>query len=197
MIHYRGETIELFMDEEIKSIEREIRNLFKEELKCNKNFIEIISNDLEISILFNKMVEDGTFRKSILKLRKQFNSQTEKYHIVGSIENFDITKNNIKKLSDRLRWILEAVNKCLTETWTDKFFRKLGKKAVTNENGNKAHITYNGSYLIIKVRDIPEIRLNDEYDYDLIVSDYYMIGINTIKRVEYIIKQIKDIMEGE
>lgn len=197
MAHYSGETIELFMDEEIKSIEDEIKNLFKEELKCNENFIEIISNDLEISILFNKMVDGSTSRKSILKLSKKYNRQTKRYHIIGNIENFDITKNNIEKISNRLRWVLEVSNKCLKETWIDKFFRRLGKKAITNENGNKAHITHNGSYLIIKVRDIPEIRLNDEYEYDLIVSDYYMIGINTLKRVEYIIKQIKDIMEGE
>lgn len=76
-------------------------------------------------------------------------------------------------------------------------FRRLGKKAITDKNMNVLSIKYNGSYLIINGVCIPEIRLNDDYEYDLIVNDYDMISVNTLKNVEYIVKQIKDIMEGE
>lgn len=199
MIQYRGETIELFTEKEIIYITKEIENLFKEELKNDEQFIKIIPHkDEYINILFKKVFTDGIY-KSIFKLSKQYNEQTKKFHIVGSLENLDITKNNIEKISNRLRWILEMSNKCLNETWTDKFFRKLGKGVILDKNGNEMVITYNGSYLvIIEGKDTPEIRLNDDYEYDLVVSNYDMIGTRIMKNVEYIIKQIKNIMkEGE
>lgn len=116
MIQYRGETTELFMREELLTIKKEIENLFKEELKCNKDFVKIIPNeDLHINVLFNKLVKGSIYKKSIFRLSKEYNEQTRKYYIVGSVENFDITKNNIKKVSDRLRWILEVANKCLED----------------------------------------------------------------------------------
>ena len=104
-----------FSEKEFDEIKKGIRRLFKEEIQSHKskNFMEIgINNDKKFIHIFTD--------KFNLYLKKEL-SKDNKILVKSNIDLFSISKNNIKKNSDRARWIIEIVDKII----------KLNNKSVT------------------------------------------------------------------
>ena len=104
-----------FSEKEFDEIKKGVRKLFKEEIQSHKskNFMEIgISNDKTFIHIFTD--------KFNLYLKKEL-SKDNKILVKSNIDLFSISKNNIKKNSDRIRWIIETVDKII----------KLNNKSIT------------------------------------------------------------------
>lgn len=104
-----------FSEKEFDEIKKGVRKLFKEEIQSHKskNFMEIgISNDKEFIHIFTD--------KFNLYLKKEL-SKDNKILVKSNIDLFSISKNNIKKNSDRIRWIIKTVDKII----------KLNNKSIT------------------------------------------------------------------
>lgn len=92
-----------FSEKEFDEIKTGIRRLFKEEIQSHKskNFMEIgINNSTKVIHIFTD--------KFNLYLKKEL-SKDNKILVKSNIDLFSISKNNIKKNSDRIRWIIETV----------------------------------------------------------------------------------------
>ena len=104
-----------FSEKEFDEIKKGVRKLFKEEIQSHKskNFMEIgISNDKTFIHIFTD--------KFNLYLKKEL-SKDNKILVKSNIDLFSISKNNIKKNSDRIRWIIKTVDKII----------KLNNKSIT------------------------------------------------------------------
>lgn len=104
-----------FSEKEFDEIKKGVRKLFKEEIQSykSKNFMEIgIDSSTNVIYIFTD--------KFNLYLRKKL-SKDNKILVKSNIELVSISKNNIVKNSDRIRWIIETVDKIV----------KLNNKSVT------------------------------------------------------------------
>lgn len=96
-----------FSEKEFDEIKTGIKRLFKEEIQSHKskNFMEIgINNSTKVIHIFTD--------KFNLYLKKVL-SKDNKILVKSNIDLFSISKNNIKKNSDRARWIIEIADKVI------------------------------------------------------------------------------------
>lgn len=104
-----------FSEKEFDEIKTSIRRLFKEETQSHKrkSFMGIgINNNTRLIHIFTD--------KFNLYLKKEL-SKDNKILVKSNIDLFSISKNNIKKNSYRIRWIIETADKII----------KLNNKSVT------------------------------------------------------------------
>lgn len=96
-----------FSEKEFDEVKKDIKKLFEEEIQSHKNKqfvkVQLFQNSYELCISTDKF--SIYFKKKILN--------SEKVVLRSYIELFNISKNNIEKNSDRIRWIIEIVDKVI------------------------------------------------------------------------------------
>ncbi len=129
-----------FSEKEFDEIKKGIKKLFKEEIQSHKskNFMEIgIDSSTNVIHIFTD--------KFNLYLRKKL-SKDNKILVKSNIELISISKNNIIKNSDRIRWIIETADKVvkLNNSLLTKIeiFAKLYKDSIL-ENLKRENINLN------------------------------------------------------
>jgi len=95
----------MYRGSEQQLIVNDLKNLFKREIECNKDFMWLDFTTTKenyinsIKIILNK---NNTYTIQYVGNR---------YVLVRFLSTKGITKNSVKKERDRLRWILETLNK--------------------------------------------------------------------------------------
>ena len=96
-----------FSEKEFNEIKTGIRKLFKEEMQSHKskNFMEI-GIDIDTKSIHIFTDKFNLYLKKLLL-------RDGKILVKSDVNLFNVSKNNIKKNSDRIRWIIEIVNKII------------------------------------------------------------------------------------
>ena len=96
-----------FSEKEFNEIKTGIRKLFKEEIQSHKskNFMEI-GIDIDTKSIHIFTDKFNLYLKKLLL-------RDGKILVKSDVNLFNVSKNNIKKNSDRIRWIIEIVNKII------------------------------------------------------------------------------------
>lgn len=96
-----------FSEKEFNEIREGIRKLFKEEIQSHKskNFMEI-GIDIDTKSIHIFTDKFNLYLKKLLL-------RDGKILVKSDVNLFNVSKNNIKKNSDRIRWIIEIVNKII------------------------------------------------------------------------------------
>ena len=95
-----------FSEVEFKECKKKIEELFKDEIQSHKTKqfigVRLTNNDSEINVFTNKF--SVSINKTILN---------DEYVLKSNIKMFNMSKNSIQKNNDRVRWILETVDKVI------------------------------------------------------------------------------------
>lgn len=163
---------------EFNLCKRKIEKLFEEEIQSHKSkkFINVgLTLDNRVII-----VETNKFKVS---LNKKI-AKGSKIVLKSDIELYNISKNNIKKNSDRIRWIIETVNKTIklnnNSLTKIEMFTKLYKDNILEdlkkENINLICKDYI-DFITFCDDDIKfDFKGEDEYDYDY---DFVLLNSNS------------------
>lgn len=181
-----------FNEKEFDEIKKGIRKLFKEEIQSHKskNFMEIgIDNSTKFIHIFTN--------KFNLYLKKEL-SKDNKILIKSNVDLFNISKNNINKNSDRIRWIIETADKVIKSNnnllTKIEMFAELYKdsilKDLKTENIDLICEDYT-NFIVFRDNDI-KFDFSDEYDYNFVLlnssSNIITIGIlNKVNKLTNII----------
>lgn len=183
-----------FSEKEFDEIKKGVRKLFKEEIQSHKskNFMEIgIDSSTNVIHIFTD--------KFNLYLRKKL-SKDNKILVKSNIELVSISKNNIVKNSDRIRWIIETVDKIVklnnNSLTKIEMFTKLYKDNILEdlkkENINLICKDYI-DFIAFCDDDIKfDFKDEDEYDYDfmLLNSNSKIITKDILNKVNKLINII-------
>lgn len=92
---------------EFNLCKRKIEKLFEEEIQSHKS-----KKFINVGLTFDNRVIIVETNKFKVSLNKKI-AKGSKIVLKSDIELYNISKNNIKKNSDRIRWIIETVNKTI------------------------------------------------------------------------------------
>ena len=179
---------------EFNLCKRKIEKLFEEEIQSHKSkkFINVgLTLDNRVII-----VETNKFKVS---LNKKI-AKGSKIVLKSDIELYNISKNNIKKNSDRIRWIIETVNKTIklnnNSLTKIEMFTKLYKDNILEdlkkENINLICKDYI-DFIAFCDDDIKfDFKGEDEYDYDFVLlnSNSKIITKDILNKVNKLINII-------
>lgn len=179
---------------EFNLCKRKIEKLFEEEIQSHKSkkFINVgLTLDNRVII-----VETNKFKVS---LNKKI-AKGSKIVLKSDIELYNISKNNIKKNSDRIRWIIETVNKTIklnnNSLTKIEMFTKLYKDNILEdlkkENINLICKNYI-DFIAFCDDDIKfDFKGEDEYDYDFVLlnSNSKIITKDILNKVNKLINII-------
>ena len=162
-----------FSEKEFDEIKKGIKKLFKGEIQSHKskNFIEI---GIDSSTNFIHIFTD----KFNLYLRKKL-SKDNKILVKSNIELFSISKNNIKKNSDRARWIIETVDKVVKlnnkSTTKIEMFAELYKNNILEDlkKENINLICKDYTNYIAFIDDDIKFDFKDECNYDFVLLNSF------------------------
>lgn len=158
-----------FSEKEFDEVKKDIRKLFKEEIQSHKskNFIEIgINNSTnEIHIFTDKF---NLYLKKVL-------SRGSKILLKSNVNLFYISKNNIKKNNDRIRWIIEIADKIIKSNNNSltkiEIFTKLYKDNILKDlKAENIDLICKGYINFITFSD-DDIKFDfeDEYNYNFVL----------------------------
>lgn len=179
---------------EFNLCKRKIEKLFEEEIQSHKSkkFINVgLTLDNRVII-----VETNKFKVS---LNKKI-AKGSKIVLKSDVELYNISKNNIKKNSDRIRWIIETVNKTIklnnNSLTKIEMFTKLYKDNILEdlkkENINLICKDYI-DFIAFCDDDIKfDFKGEDEYDYDFVLlnSNSKIITKDILNKVNKLINII-------
>lgn len=181
-----------FSEKEFDEIKKGIRKLFKEEIQSHKskNFMEIgIDNSTNVIHIFTD--------KFNLYLRKKL-SKDNKILVKSNIELISISKNNIIKNSDRIRWIIETADKVVklnnSSLTKIEIFAKLYKDSIL-ENLKRENINLNckvySGFIAFSDKDI-KFDFENENDYNFVLMNDFssVITKDVINKVNKLISII-------
>lgn len=181
-----------FSEKEFDEIKKGIRKLFKEEIQSykSKNFMEIgIDNSTNVIHIFTD--------KFNLYLRKKL-SKDNKILVKSNIELISISKNNIIKNSDRIRWIIETADKVVklnnSSLTKIEIFAKLYKDSIL-ENLKRENINLNckvySGFIAFSDKDI-KFDFENENDYNFVLMNDFssVITKDVINKVNKLISII-------
>ena len=162
-----------FSEKEFDEIKKGIKKLFKEEIKSHKS-----KNFMEIGIDSNTNFIHIFTDKFNLYLRKKL-SKDNKILVKSNIELVSISKNNIVKNSDRIRWIIETADKVVklnnSSLTKIEIFAKLYKDIILEnlkrENINLTCKVYSG-FIAFSDKDI-KFDFENECDYNFVLLNSY------------------------
>ena len=185
-----------FSEGEFYEIKKGIKELFKEEIQSHKS-----KNFMEIGIDGYKKIIHIFTDKFNLYLKKEL-SKGNKILIKSNIELFSISKNNIKKNSDRIRWIIETADKVIklkngsltkieifSELYKNKILEDLKK-----ENINLICEEYI-DFIVFCDNDI-KFDFTDECDYDFVLLNSSIITKDILNKVNKLISIILKYWNG-
>ena len=181
-----------FNEKEFDEIKKGIRELFKEEIQSHKskNFLELgIDNNMKFIHIFTDKF--NLFLKKVL-------SKDNKILIKSNVELFDISKNNIKKNSDRVRWIIETVdrvvklnNGSLTKI---EIFTKLYKDVILKDLKKENIDLISESYIDFIVFCDNDVKIDffDENNYNFIIlnSNIKFVTKDILNKVNRVINMV-------
>jgi hypothetical protein len=181
-----------FSEKEFDEIKKGIKKLFKEEIQSHKskNFMEIgIDSSTNVIHIFTD--------KFNLYLRKKL-SKDNKILVKSNIELISISKNNIIKNSDRIRWIIETVDKVVklnnSSLTKIEIFAKLYKDSIL-ENLKRENINLNckvySGFIAFSDKDI-KFDFENENDYNFVLMNDFssVITKDVINKVNKLISII-------
>ena len=181
-----------FSEKEFDEIKKGIKKLFKEEIQSHKskNFMEIgIDSSTNVIHIFTD--------KFNLYLRKKL-SKDNKILVKSNIELISISKNNIIKNSDRIRWIIETVDKVVklnnSSLTKIEIFAKLYKDSIL-ENLKRENINLNckvySGFIAFSDKDI-KFDFENENDYNFVLMNDFssIITKDVINKVNKLISII-------
>lgn len=181
-----------FSEKEFDEIKKGVRKLFKEEIQSykSKNFMEIgIDSNTNFIYIFTD--------KFNLYLRKKL-SKDNKILVKSNIELVSISKNNIVKNSDRIRWIIETVdkivklnNKSITKI---EMFAKLYKDSILEdlkrENINLICKDYI-DFIVFCDNDIKfDFKNENDYNFILLNNSLHIVTQDILNKVNKLISVI-------
>lgn len=158
---------------EFNLCKRKIEKLFEEEIQSHKSkkFINVgLTLDNRVII-----VETNKFKVS---LNKKI-AKGSKIVLKSDIELYNISKNNIKKNSDRIRWIIETVNKTIklinNSLTKIEMFTKLYKDNILEDlkKENINLICKDYMDFIAFCDDDIKFDFKNEYDYNFVLLDSF------------------------
>lgn len=181
-----------FSEKEFDEIKKGVRKLFKEEIQSHKskNFMEIgIDSNTNFIYIFTD--------KFNLYLRKKL-SKDNKILVKSNIELVSISKNNIVKNSDRIRWIIETVDKIVklnnksatkiemfTELYKDSILEDLKR-----ENINLICKDYI-DFIVFCDNDIKfDFKNENDYNFILLNNSLHIVTQNILNKVNKLINII-------
>ena len=181
-----------FSEKEFDEIKKDIRRLFKEEIQSHKrkSFMEI---GIDSSTKFIHIFTD----KFNLFLKKEL-SKDNKILVKSNIELFSISKNNIKKNNDRIRWIIETVDKVIKlnnkSTTKIEMFAELYKNNILEdlkrENINLICEDYI-DFIVFCDNDIKfDFKNENDYNFVLLNNPSNIITIGILNKVSKLINII-------
>lgn len=190
---YRGHEREdyvSFTKKEIELINKNLRMLFKEELKSKYNFIDIIlygSKDLidENNCNYFEIATE----LFVIRVFKTKNNTTEFQFIenIYILDKFNVfNKNNWKKVYTRIKWIIETFNNTL--------------KLLNSDRKNKIEVLYNNTLKEFnnflsdnKIKNHIVRFDNISNSIEIVFKEYILvIYININNKLSYIVKVIND-----
>lgn len=185
-----------FSEGEFYEIKKGIKELFKEEIQSHKS-----KNFMEIGIDGYKKIIHIFTDKFNLYLKKEL-SKGNKILIKSNIELFSISKNNIKKNSDRARWIIETVDKIIKlkngSLTKIEIFSELYKNNILEdlkkENINLICEEYI-DFIVFCDNDI-KFDFTDECDYDFVLLNNSVITKGILNKVNKLISIILKYWNG-
>lgn len=181
-----------FSEKEFDEIKKGIKKLFKEEIQSHKskNFMEIgIDSSTNVIHIFTD--------KFNLYLRKKL-SKDNKILVKSNIELVSISKNNIVKNSDRIRWIIETVDKIIKlnnkSTTKIEMFAELYKDSILEdlkrENINLICKVYSG-FIAFSDKDIKfDFENENDYNFILLNNSLHIVTQDILNKVNKLISVI-------
>lgn len=182
-----------FNEKEFNEIKKGIRELFNEEIQSHKskNFMEIGINNNYNTIIHIFTDKFSVYLKKVL-------SKDNKILIKSNVELFDISKNNIKKNSDRVRWIIETVDKVvkLNNSYLTKIeiFTKLYKDSILKDLKKENIDLISESYIDFIVFCDNDVKIDffDENNYNFIIlnSNIKFVTKDILNKVNRVINMV-------
>jgi hypothetical protein len=181
-----------FSEKEFDEIKKGVRKLFKEEIQSHKskNFMEIgIDSSTNVIHIFTD--------KFNLYLRKKL-SKDNKILVKSNIELVSISKNNIIKNSDRIRWIIETADKVVklnnSSLTKIEIFAKLYKDSIL-ENLKRENINLNckvySGFIAFSDKDIKfDFENENDYNFILLNNSLHIVTQDILNKVNKLISVI-------